>query len=154
MRLDLATGIETRVLDLAAEGIVEFTPNPGFALSPDGDAIAYSARRKNAAGATETVLRVRPRTGQARDLLIAPVTLQAWTRGGDILFTRFDAQSERNTLWAVPAAGGEPRLLSEPALGLRDLQVHRDGRQLTFTAGTPGSELWALDNFLPVSAEH
>jgi Tol biopolymer transport system component len=149
MTLDLRTRVETRVLNPAAEGITEFTNNPGFALSPDGEAIAYSAFRKSASGTNETVLRVRPRHGPTRDLVTGPVVLQEWTRDGQILFTRSEGRSQLTRLWAVPAAGGEPRVLSSALVGLRDVQVHTDGRQLTFTTGFPGSELWALDSFLP-----
>jgi Tol biopolymer transport system component len=148
MRLDLQTRVETRVLDLAAEGIVGFTNNPGFALSPRNDAIAYSAFRSSVRGTREAVLRVRPLRGPARDLLTGPITLQAWTPDDHLLFTRNDPATQLATLWAIRADGGEPRILSAGVHGLRDLQVHPDGRQVTYTAGFPGGELWELNNFL------
>jgi Tol biopolymer transport system component len=154
MALDLRTRIETRILNPREEGVVEFTNNPGFAFSSDGKSLAYSATRRTATGANETVLRVRDDVGRTHDLLTGPVVLQAWTADDRILFTRSDRASQLATLWSIAPTGGEPRAVTGAHVGLRDVQVRRDGRQITFTAGFPGSELWSLGNFLPLSREH
>ena len=149
MSIDLNTGVERLVFDYASEGIQTFTPNPGFRLSPDGRAIAYSAYRRNAAGKDETVLRVKTPGQPGRDLVVANVRLDDWSSESDVLFTQFERGSQSMTLWRVSAAGGPPKQLGLELLGLRNVGVHPDGRHITFTSGFPGSELWALENFLP-----
>jgi hypothetical protein len=151
MSVDLDTGVERLVFDFASEGITSITPNPGFRLSPDGRSIAYSASRRNAAGKNEIALRAKEWGRPTRDLLIAPVRLEDWIDNDQVLFTQSDAGSQSTTLWSVPARGGRPRSLGLQMLGLRNVEVHPDGRRVTLTSGFPGSEVWALRHFLPNS---
>jgi len=146
--INLTTGTERLVFDYASEGIETLTPNPGFRLSPDGRSIAYSAYRRNAVGKNETVLRVKTLPQQGRDLVIANVRLDDWASESDILFTQFERGTQSMTLWTVSAGGGPPRPMGLELVGMRNVGMHPDGRHITFTAGFPGSELWALENFL------
>jgi len=146
--IDLTTGTERLVFDYASEGIETFTPNPGFRVSPDGQSIAYSAYRRNTAGKNETVLRVKTLPQRGRDLVVANVRLDDWASESDILFTQFERGTQSMTLWTVSARGGPPRPMGLELVGMRNVGMHPDGRHITFTAGFPGSELWALENFL------
>lgn len=146
--LDLASGKERVVFDFASDGITGFTPMPGFGLSRKGRMLAYSAYRQNALGANETVLRVKGPGEPARDLVVGPVRMEDWTPDGHILFTKSE-KGQTMALWSVLAAGGPPVPLGFQANGLRNVSIDPDGRRLVFTAGFPGSEVWALSNFLP-----
>ena len=148
LSVDLKTGTERLVFDYASEGIETITPGPGFRLSPDGRTIAYSAYRRNATGKNETVLRVKALAGPGRDLVVANVRVDDWASESDILFTQFERGTQSLTLWTVSVYGGPPRPLGLELPGLRNVGVHPDGRHITFTSGFPGSELWALENFL------
>jgi hypothetical protein len=110
--------------------------------------IAYSAYRRNAAGKDETVLRVKTLGEGGRDLVVANVRLDDWASDNDIVFTQFERGTQSMTLWSVPARGGAPRPLGLELLGLRNVGIHPDGRQITFTSGFPGNELWSLEHFL------
>jgi serine/threonine protein kinase len=149
LSVDLKTGTERRVFDYASEGIKTITPGPGFRLSPDGQSVAYSAYRRNAAGKDETVLRVKTFGRElGHDLVVANVRLDDWATDSDILFTQFERGTQSISLWTVSVHGGSPRPMGLELLGLRNVGVHPDGRHLTFTSGFPGAELWALENFL------
>jgi serine/threonine-protein kinase len=145
--VDLKTGTERLVFDYASEGIETITPGPGFRLSPDGQSIAYSAYRRNA-GKDETVLRVKTFGRPGHDLVVANVRLDDWASDSDVLFTQFERGTQSMTLWTVSVHGGPPRPMGLELLGLRNVGVNPDGRRITFTSGFPGSELWALENFL------
>jgi Tol biopolymer transport system component len=76
----------------------------------------------------------------------------AWLHGGKhILFIRSKAKS--NELWRVPAEGGEPGRLNLAMPNMTELRVHPDGRRIAFTARTEHEEVWAMENFLPRSAQ-
>lgn len=149
--LDLETRVERQVFDYASEGITTITPSPGFKLSRDGRSIAYSAYRKNAARANETVLRVKDFGQRTRDVVVANLRFEDWTPDGHVLFTQYVPNSNRMTLWRVPATGGAALPVGLELIGLRSIGVHPNGQRITFTSGFPGNELWALEHFLPTS---
>ena len=75
--------------------------------------------------------------------------MQDWTADGrHVLFVR--PEKERMAgLWLAPVNGEPPVPLGLSMVGIRNASVHPGGRRITFTAGMPGSEVWALANFLP-----
>ena len=62
-------------------------------------------------------------------------------------------RGDRGEPWLVPVTDGQPRKLdidlTNCAGGFR---LHPDGHQITFLAGKAGTEVWALENFLPQPA--
>lgn len=146
--LDLTTREESPVLDFATEGITGFVAAPGFRLSRDGRTLAYSANRRNAAKENEVVLRVKSPGIASADVMVGHAFIQDWTADGQLLFTKPEG-SQRTSLWRVPPTGGPAVSLGITMVGLRNASVDASGRRLTFTAGFPGSEVWALANFLP-----
>lgn len=147
--LDLHTRRETLVFDFISEGIVAMTPMPGFGFAPDGHRLAYSAYRRGRTGANETVLRVKAPGASTRDLIVGRIRFEDWTADGNVLFTRFEEGQQMTTLWSIAPEGGAAVPMGLEMHGLRNVNVHPDGRRIAFTAGFPGSEVWALANFLP-----
>jgi Tol biopolymer transport system component len=78
------------------------------------------------------------------------LTCIAWTADGQSLWVlrrKADRPSVRELLRA-PINGGPP--VSTGLVGDVDgLRAHPDGRRLLMTVGKSGSEIWALENFLP-----
>jgi Tol biopolymer transport system component len=62
-----------------------------------------------------------------------------------------DPDDPKTELWLVPVEGGEPRKLDLGAPGMRELCVHPDARRIAFTSGGDRSEVWVMENFLPVT---
>jgi len=70
--------------------------------------------------------------------------LFTWGRGGTFPKLKWE-------LWRIPAGGGEPEKLGLPQIdALPEVRFHRDGRRIAFTAGQDKSEVWVLENFLPL----
>jgi hypothetical protein len=71
----------------------------------------------------------------------------AWTLDSqNVLFMR------GNTLWRIPAEGGEPRKLwtwEKGHLSFEGISVNPDGRNLAFAVTEPRNEVWVMENFLP-----
>ena len=126
----------------------------GFKLSPDGQTLAYTVNGR--AGSAQTAsLWIKPlKGGAAKELAhaAAPETLmfQDWTPdGATVLFTQWNLQSPNAvSLWRVSTGGGEPESLGLAREALRDVSVNPSGSRITFTAGNPRAEIWALENLL------
>jgi Tol biopolymer transport system component len=147
---DLETGQERELHSVAEPSF--FYPG-GAALSRDGRQLAFAVGGES----QSTVLKIMPAAGgQARDLLRGvrlPLRGIAWTPDGlSVLFAREPSPGNRKTeLWRISVQGGEPQKLELAAEGMRDLCVHPDGRHIAFTAGHDTSEVWVMENFLPVT---
>jgi len=146
---DLETGQERELHSVAEPS---FYTN-GAALSRDGRQLAFAV-----GGESQTTLKIMPAAGgEARDLLrgvrLPLANPIAWTPDGlSVLFAREPSPGNRKTeLWRISVQGGEPQKLELAAEGMRDLCVHPDGRHIAFTAGHDTSEVWVMENFLPVA---
>ncbi len=149
---DLETGHEKELHSVADPSYY----GSGAVLSPDGQQLAFVVVADTVSRAT--VVKVLPAAGgEARDLLRgvrlpfpAPI---AWAPDGrSVLSVRQpNSRDSRTELWLIPVQGGEPRKLGLTAENLSDLSVHPDGRHIAFTAGHDRSEVWVMENFLPVS---
>ncbi|MEK7753895.1 MAG: tetratricopeptide repeat protein [Acidobacteriota bacterium] len=147
---NLESGRERDLLAVAQPSLLR-----SLAVSNDGAHVAFLVQE---AEKQSTVLKVMPAAGgEARELLrlVYPegfVTI-AWTPDGrDLLFGRRPKATEpRTELWRVPAQGGRPQPLGLAMDGLRSPSVHPDGRRIAFTAGEYKSEVWVMENFLPVA---
>jgi hypothetical protein len=81
------------------------------------------------------------------------VVVQGWSADGQhVLFTTPNGTKKPpHDLWRVPVWGGSPERLGaiDGATQINPLAVSPTGSALAFTAGTPTSELWMMESFLP-----
>jgi Tol biopolymer transport system component/DNA-binding SARP family transcriptional activator len=127
----------------------QLTPAEGWAgrWAPDGHAIVYCR--------SDGLWLISPQGGGLRQLVAAGNSatqpgpeLALWSPdGGTIYYKAFDA-SGRSSLWAVPAAGGQPRLLmrfDDPARPSTRPEFATDGKRLFFTVGARQSDVWEME---------
>jgi Tol biopolymer transport system component len=154
---DLSTGAEAIVFDPRAEGageIVAHLYGRGYRLSPDGQTLAVTTSAGQGEAATVSLSIKVLGGGPARELVRVPgpdlMIFQDWSPdGAAVLFTRWSPKTtEPVSLWRVSIHGGDPQPLGLSMIGLRDVSMHPDGTKITFTAGWPVNEVWAMDNFL------
>jgi Tol biopolymer transport system component len=149
---NVATGDEREVVHLSTN-----TPSQ-IAVSPDGRHVAYLAMEAGGRG-----LFVVPIGGGEPRLLIArkaPERLTErfdWTADGTalVLATRRDDTGDQ-ALWLVAMDGAQPRRLEidvDKWSILDGFRFDRSGKRVAFvaSAGDPGLEIRALENFLPAS---
>jgi hypothetical protein len=158
---DVVTGSESRVLDFREAGIsvVANVGGRGYRLSPDGGTLAYTAASRKGETRSSSIWITGIDGRPARELVRATapesVMFQDWTPDGTALvYTRSTASESQQplSLWRVPIVGGEPQSLGFAAIALRDVSVHPDGSRITYTAGNPVAEVWAIDHL--VSGRH
>lgn len=146
---DLETGREKELLQTGAMGATILSPfSGGWALSPDGKHVALSVREGEVNKPLKPlVLKIMSvASGEARIVAGASVGELAWTSNGrDLLFVK-----EGTELWRVSAERGEPRKLWEWKQMLWGPRIHPDGQRLAFFSGGNVSEMWVMENFLPV----
>jgi Tol biopolymer transport system component len=120
-------------------------------ISPDGKWLAFL----EPADASLKVM--PPEGGQPRVLYKFELekgvwsTSVAWSPDGKyIYFTRgSNGKTGRQELWRIPSAGGEPVRFDLAADGMANLDIHPDGRRITFNSGRVGEDVWVMENFLP-----
>ena len=133
-------------------------------LSPDCEHFVYSTTTADANGVSRTI-NIRPTNGGAVRQLVKLTGAEAikfWAeRGYDkglswtpdsryVLFVKGKPDnSKANSLWRIPAAGGEPEALGLEMPNLREPAISPDGRYIAFTTGGSKVELWSMENFLP-----
>jgi Tol biopolymer transport system component len=149
---DVATGNEKEAVRISSD-------QPGqIAVSPDGRYVAYLATDAGGRG-----LFMVPMAGGEPRLLLArkaPERLTErfdWTADGAALAiaTRRDDTGDQ-ALWLVPIDGQQPRRLSidvDKWSIMDGFRFDRSGKRVAFvaSAGDPGLEIRALENFLTVS---
>ena len=150
---ELASGREQEVIRVPAPG------NLPFAVSPNRRYIAVGTN----GGSTSTVLLIPLTGGEPRHLLrvnrpevLLGDTLGWIPDGSAVIVAKGDA-SNREELWLVPIEGSQPRKLDIDASGWvfgEGFRLRPDGKEIAFVgqAGKPGSEIWALENFLPATS--
>jgi Tol biopolymer transport system component len=134
-------------------------------LSPDGRWIA-AGKSDQSTGSSAVVL-IPIDGGETREILrgsqgqpiLAGFNGMPWTPNGRGVIVRRRSSGDRresNTeLWLVPIADAPPRKLdidtSKWATGnIGVISLSPDGRQIAFLTGQGKSEVWVLENFLPV----
>ncbi len=142
IRLDLESGLEKELLS-SSQPLGYFR----FALSPDAQKIVVVEGDK---------IRIHSSDGtEPRELIeVKDVRTMAWTADGKkILYGKLqDGSQEVVDLWGIPAAGGERQKLGLTMSLLMHLRVNPDGKSIAFTASEQPSksEVWVMENFLPV----
>jgi len=150
IKYDLGTGQEKEVYRQTAPPDLT-----ALTISPDGKYLSFSTADNIAK--LSFVIRILPTAGgETRDILQGKLEMfakHAWTPDGKtILFVKRTAsgtKDEKCELWQVDSAGGEPKKINV-GMELREMQLHPDGRQIVFTSGNISTEIWAMENFLPV----
>ncbi len=147
---DLASGEETSVISKSG-------PSQAIswhALSPDGQKIAFRVSDQNTRSST---LNVMPTTGgQSHEILVMhdpeDIRQVEWTPDGqELIFAKVNPNGAHPTteLWGIPAGGGQPHALLTME-GFFTLSLHPSGRQIALGGGQPSSDVWVMENFLPV----
>jgi len=118
-----------------------------YDLSPDGREVVFQLD-----GAVKTV---SLNGGEPRELFrgLAKRYWLRWTRDGRYIIARaLDDRTASSKIWRVPAQGGTPLKLDLSVPKLDFFTLHPDNRRFAFSVneGTK-SELWVLENFLPVA---
>ena len=151
----LASGDERDVVRIPTERLAE------FAMSPDGQHVVYLGSQ--ATPGSEGLFLMRVAGGEPRLLLSAkaPERLMFrfdWTADGAAIaaVTRHDDNGNQ-VLWLIPTDGGKPRRLDvdiDNWLIGDGFKFDRAGKRVAFaaSAGQPGLEIRALENFLPAAA--
>ena len=155
LRRDLESGEEEVVRTF--DGII-----PRMALSPDGRRLALIRVRSPSSEAEGRTLELMPAGGGAsRELLKTQDYFKGisfelggltWTPDGrELLFVKgFGFDLKPTQLWRISADGGEPQRLGIEMVGLRDIDLHPDGRRIAFTGehGGGANEVWVMENLL------
>ena len=122
----------------------------GFALSPDGETLAFGYAPVVGSPARSLAL-LTLTDGEVRELPIQGVLAPTWMPDGrSLLFQRFAENGPVWETWYVDLADGEPHSIGLTTYGTSPgLDVHPNGRQIAYTSGKDGTELWVMENFLP-----
>jgi Tol biopolymer transport system component len=152
---DLSTNTEREVFRERAKG-----NSVSIKVSPDGRTIAAV----ETAGPIQTLYLIQIAGGNPVELLRtkSPEGMNGfrlhWTPDSRALvIPKRRGPDLPNDYWLVPIDGRAPRQLDlptgHPMLETLDFAIHPDGRQLAFAAaaGKRDPEVWALENFLPVT---
>ena len=127
-----------------------------MAVSSRGDRLAYSAPLGGGKGSAVYIVDLNS-DAPARELFSAPqaaggLALMAWSADDRAVFVRRNVNAkgereQRGHLWAINVDSGKAHhtgLVLDR--GFQELQRSPNGRQLSFDAGWPYSELWVLEN--------
>jgi len=136
--------IRKRNLETGEESEVLKVGTMSYDLSPDGREVVFQVD-----GAVKTVSLIG---GEPRELFrgLAQYYLLRWTRDGRYIIARAvgTASSE---IWRIPARGGTPLKLDLSVPKMLFFALHPDNRRFVFSVDEGSkSELWVLENFLPL----
>jgi Tol biopolymer transport system component len=146
LRYDVETGDST-VLFRTPFG--EWGQILGPALSPDGRTLAFGYSPVD--GSQPHSLILLPINGdEPRELPIEGARGIAWMPDGEaLLFQRFAGVGPVWETWYLDLSDKEPSPIGLTAGGRVYMDIDPDGRRISYTSGTGGTELWVMENFLP-----
>ena len=114
--------------------------------SPDGRLIAFVSRGQLRTiapdGTGERVVMDASRGDRPEP------TYPVWSRDSRTIYYKAYDRDRQSTMWAVPAAGGEPRLLlrfDDPTRRSLRREFATDGRRLYFTVARDESDIWTME---------
>ena len=116
-------------------------------ISPDGKLLAFL-------DSTDNALKVMPTEGGSPRVLYkleSTIGGTAWSPDAKYTYlARYIKGTQRQELWRIPSAGGEPVRLDLAADGsMGNLDIHPDGRRIVFDSHRSGRDVWVMENFLP-----
>jgi len=161
MKRDIESGNEKELFSMAGAVTVQFM---AFDLSPDGQklALAFIKMLPTMDGTEKHVLTIPAKGGEPTELVMskakaAQYPTVAWTPDGQFLLFTDSIPEGSNAVFLVPTAGGEARELCRPqtmtwGVLFSVLDVHPDGKRITFDCFEYRHEVWVMENFLPSSA--
>jgi Tol biopolymer transport system component len=144
---DIETGQEKEVL----------RHDGGVILSPDGKQLVLNSYDE--AAKTSTLSLMPFPGGPRRELLKVQqpenLVLPSWTPDSRFVVVRKNRRAAngawQSEFWRVPVEGGSPLKLELNVEGLFNVRFHPDGRRIAVQAGEFKSEVWVMDNLLPVT---
>ena len=98
---------------------------------------------------------VAVKSGVAREVASSRdgyLVFQGWTPNAREIVYTVARSGSPHTMWRVPADGGSPQRLDIEIRGathINPLAINPTGSEIAYTAGTPNSEIWMMENFLP-----
>ena len=140
---DLQTGQEREIMPSSI----------GAAVSPDGRLVAATVL--DWASRSQAVVVVPIAGGEPREVwrshgLGAIGGQPAWSPDGQRILFACRLQEAR-TFCSVSSAGGEPQGIPLPIENIYDFSIHPDGSRVAFAGGPSETEIWVIENFLPVA---
>jgi Tol biopolymer transport system component len=138
---EIETGMEREIMRVEGFGV-------GLAVSPDGRQLATIR-----ADGTGHIIETQTVTGGNRREVYRvrnPQDLHelVWTPEGRALIFAM-VNMEQEGLWRIPLTGGTPQALGITARSFGKVSLQPDGRHLAFVAAQGGSQVMALEHFLP-----
>ena len=127
-----------------------FGPSRWIALAPSPDGKQLATARVDG---PEHVIEIQQLVGGARREVYRVRNTQAlhelkWTPDGRYLIFSM-RNADQDGLWRIPVTGGAPQPMNITAPVIGKLSLHPDGRHIAFVAAQGGSQVMALENFLP-----
>ncbi|MGD8538368.1 MAG: M56 family metallopeptidase [Candidatus Aminicenantes bacterium] len=161
MKRNMESGQEQELYGMEGARFVQFL---NFAISSDGKHLALATLTflSPEEGTEKRILTIPADGGEPKELVktsakAAQYPTIAWTPDDQyILFT--DSIPEAvNAIFIIPAAGGQARELCRPQTMMYGvlwsvLDVHPDGKRLAFDCYEYRHEVWAMENFLPMTS--
>jgi hypothetical protein len=149
---EIGSGKETEVFRTETGGLGVLK------LSPDG---LFVGTIRTDPASKATTLEILPISGGAAKPLLRAASPEEltwqwhWTGDSQAVIVRKSVpNAEHGEMWLAPLTGSPRKLDIDMSRWVEGghAQIHPDGRQIAFvaTAGQPGAEVWALENFLPV----
>ena len=116
-------------------------------IAPDGKLLAFLERADKA-------LKIMPTEGGPARVLYkmeSAIGGPAWSPDGKyICFATYIKGMQRQELWRIPSAGGEPVRFDLAADGsMENFDIHPDGRRIAFDSQRSGRDVWVMEIFLP-----
>jgi Tol biopolymer transport system component len=116
-------------------------------IAPDGKLLAFL-------DPADASLRIMPTEGGSPRVLYkldSMIRGPAWSPDGkNIYFARYIKGTQRQELWRIPSAGGEPVRFDLAVDGsMENFDIHPDGRRIAYQSTRYARDVWVMENFLP-----
>ncbi len=152
---DLESGAEQVLIQDADDAGIIYNR---FAVSPDESRLAFTYQESRENGGDYSLMVMSTAGGEPRALLHFeggaswPQAIWWSPDGRHIYYKRHGGGDEYVGLWRVPAEGGQLEPLDwYEEVGARGMRFRPDGRRVALKRGDYGSEVWVMEDFLPVT---
>jgi len=122
-------------------------------LSPDGDKLVFGIDDYEKDTGALMIMSVTG--GEARELCkvkgFRNIAGAVWTPDGKyIIYTEYNQKKGSSYLWRIAVDGGKPQEIWQGKNGFVGLSVHPDGEKIAFSTWAEETEIWMMENFLPL----